>query len=215
MKEKTLKNVIQLYTFIFLIWGFYRFLFRLPEEIEELVLKPIIWLGPVFYLLFKEKENLSSIGWSGKNFFKGLYLGIGLGIIFAIEGLLTHALKYSGISFIKLAYTSLPVFLVALGVSLGTAISEETVFRGYIFSRLLRVIKDEWLASLISNLGWALIHLPISIFVLHYDVLQISIYLFLTFLFGLGSAFVFARTETITASILMHVFWGWPLILFR
>ncbi len=215
MKEKTLKNVIQLYTFIFLIWGFYRFLFRLPEEIEELVLKPIIWLGPVFYLLFKEKENLSSIGWSGKNFFKGLYLGIGLGIIFAIEGLLTHALKYSGISFIKLAYTSLPVFLVALGVSLGTAISEETVFRGYIFSRLLRVIKDEWLASLISNLGWALIHLPISIFVLHYDVLQISIYLFLTFLFGLGSAFVFARTETIIASILMHVFWGWPLILFR
>jgi len=215
MKEKTLKSITQLYVFIFLVWGFYRYLFRLPEEVEELVLKPIIWLGPVFYLLWRENEGLPSVGWSPKNLFKSLYLGIGLGMVFAIEGLLAHALKYQGLSLSKFSYTSLPVLIMAMAVSLGTAISEETVFRGYIFSRLLRVLKDEWLANLISSLGWALIHLPISIFVLHYDVLQIFIYLFLTFLFGLGSAFVFARTETIVASILLHVFWGWPLILFR
>ncbi|PJE67281.1 hypothetical protein COU95_03355 [Candidatus Shapirobacteria bacterium CG10_big_fil_rev_8_21_14_0_10_40_9] len=217
VKEKTniLKNVVTLYTFIFLIWGFYRYLFRLPEEIEELVLKPIIWLGPVFFLLFKEKASLSSLGWTGKNLFKSLYLGIGLGIIFAIEGLFTHTLKYGGISFVKLAYTSLPVFLVALGVSLGTAISEETAFRGYIFNRLWQILKNEWLANLVSSLGWALVHLPITIFVFHYNPVQILVFLILTFIFGAGSAFVFARTGTVVASVLLHVFWGWPIILFR
>ncbi|MFZ5365900.1 MAG: CPBP family intramembrane glutamic endopeptidase [Patescibacteria group bacterium] len=215
MKEKTLKYVIQLYVFIFLIWGFYRYLFRLPEEIAELVLKPLIWLGPVFYLVYKEKGSLSSIGWSTKNLFKSLYLGIFFGIIFAIEGLLTHTLKYGGISFVKLAYTSLPVFLAALGVSLGTAISEETAFRGYIFNRLWLVLKNEWIANLISSFSWVLVHLPITIFVLHYTPVQIFTYLFLTFIFGVGSAFVFARTGTIVASVLLHVFWGWPIILFR
>lgn len=215
MKEKTFKNIVWYYVFILLLWGFYRCLFRLPEEIEELVLKPIIWLVPVFYLISKEKDGLSSIGWSGKNLFKSLYLGIGIGIIFAIEGLVTHSIKYGGFSFIRPTYASLPAFVMALGVSLVTAVSEETAFRGYIFNRLHEVLKNEWLANLISSFAWTLVHLPITVFVFHYNLGQVVSFLFLTFIFGAGSAFVFARTKTVTASVLLHVFWGWPIMLFR
>jgi membrane protease YdiL (CAAX protease family) len=215
MKERNLKHLIKLYAIVLIVWGFYRFLFRFPEEIEELILKPILWLGSLFYFLWKEKASLSSVGWTNKNFFKSLYLGIGLGIFFSIEGLLAHTLKYQGISLVELSYASSLVFLVALGVSFVTALVEETVFRGYIFSRLWQILKNEWMANLISAFSWSLVHLPITIFVLHYGLLQISIYLFLTFIFGIGSAFLFARTENILSSVLLHVFWGWPIILFR
>jgi membrane protease YdiL (CAAX protease family) len=210
-----LKRVTLLYVFILLVWGFYRYLFRFPEEIEELVLKPLLWLGPVFFLLWREKKGLDSIGWSSKNLFKSLYLGVGLGILFSLEGLLTHWLKYRGFSFVNLQYQSLSVLLVALGVSLATAISEETAFRGYIFNRLWHILKNEWAANLITSFGWALVHLPITFFVFHYGFDQIVTFLVLVFVFGLASAFIFARTKTITASILLHVFWAWPIILFR
>jgi membrane protease YdiL (CAAX protease family) len=216
MSSKTeLKRVTLLYTFIFLVWGFYRFLFRLPEEIEELILKPIIWLGPVLFLLWREKKSLDSIGWSAKNLFKSLYMGIGLGMLFALEGLLTNWLKYRSFSFVNLQYQSLSVLLVAMGLSLATAISEESAFRGYIFNRLWQILKSEWAANLISSLGWALVHLPITYFVLHYNFEQMVTYLVLIFVFGVASALVFARTKTLTASILLHVFWAWPIILFR
>jgi len=216
MKSKIeFKRVTLLYVFILLVWGFYRFLFRLPDEIEELILKPILWLGPVLFLLWREKQDLDSIGWSTKNLFKSLYLGIGLGIFFAFEGLLTHWLKYHGLSFVNLQYQSFSALLVALGVSLVTAISEETAFRGYIFNRLWHLLGSEWTANLITTFGWALVHLPITFFVFHFTFEQMVTFLVLVFIFGLASAFIFARTKTITASILLHVFWAWPIILFR
>jgi membrane protease YdiL (CAAX protease family) len=210
-----LKRVTLLYTFILLVWGFYRYLFRLPEEIEELVLKPIIWLAPVIFLLWREKKGLDSVGWSVKNLFKSLYLGVGLGMLFALEGLLTHWLKYQSFSFVNLQYQSFSLLLMAMGLSLATAISEETAFRGYLFNRLWQILKSEWAANLISSFGWALVHLPITYFVLHYNFEQMVTYLVLIFIFGVASALVFARTKTITASILLHVFWAWPIILFR
>jgi membrane protease YdiL (CAAX protease family) len=31
----------------------------------------------------------------------------------------------------------------------------------------------------------------------------------------MGSAFIFSRTKNIWGSILLHVLWAWPIILFR
>ncbi|MEK7182892.1 MAG: CPBP family intramembrane glutamic endopeptidase, partial [Patescibacteria group bacterium] len=95
------------------------------------------------------------------------------------------------------------------------ALSEETVFRGFIFNRLWKAFQGEWSANLLTSSGWALIHLPVTVFVLKYDVAQAVSFLFLTFLFGVASAFVFARTGNVFSSVLLHVFWEWPIILFR
>jgi membrane protease YdiL (CAAX protease family) len=216
MKEKlALHRVFSLFAFILIIWGFYRFLFRFPETIEELVLKPLIWLGATFWVVKKlEKKPLASLGFSGKNLFKSLYWGIFLGAVFAVEGLFTNYLKYGNFSFIRLDYTQ-ATFLGAVGLSLVTAVSEETVFRGYIFNRLNQILKNEWSANVLSTFSFALIHLPITIFVLHYSLDEMAAYLLLVSFFGFGSAFVFARTGNIASSILMHVFWAWPIVLFR
>lgn len=215
-QKPSLKLVFALFSFIFVIWTIFRYFPEIfPVWVEELILKPIVWLLPTFWVVRKvEKESFVSLGFSKKNIFKSLYWGIGLGIVFALEGFLTNIFKYRGLHLISLDYTFLG-FLGTLGLSFVTALSEETVFRGYIFTRLWRLWRKEGLANIVSAFLFVLIHLPIGVFVLGYRPLVMLVYLFFVFIYGFASAFVFARTENLISSILLHVFWSWPIILFR
>jgi membrane protease YdiL (CAAX protease family) len=212
-KTTIIKNVTVYSVYLILIWAFYRFLFRLPDQVEELVVKPIIWLVPIIWLLNKEGAGITSLGLTFKKLFPAIYLSIGLGAIFVAEGLLTNFLKYGGFHFgANLGSTP---FMASLGLSFITAFSEETAFRGYIFGRLLLALKSELSANIIQTILWTAIHIPIAFFVWGYTLSQGMVYLFLTAVFGLGSAFIFGRTKNITGSVLLHVLWEWPIILFR
>lgn len=208
------RRVFGLFAFIFLVWGCYRLIFRLPENLEEFFLKPIIWLGPTFYLVFKiEKRSWSSLGFTGKNFGRAVFWGMNLGLVFSLSNLLANYLKFQDLKVIDGKGGS--TFFLPLAISLVTAISEEVVFRGYLLTRLEEVLKDETLATGLNASLFVLIHLPISIFTLHYSPVQLFIYSFLVGLFSLGSSFVFKQTGNIFASILAHSFWSWPMILFN
>lgn len=215
-KKLSLKHVFALFSFIFVVWAIYRYFPEiLPMWAEELILKPVIWLIPTFWLVKKiEKLPLASLGMTKINLFPSLYWGIGLGMVFSLEGLLTNILKYGNLSLETLQYTPLP-FIGAVALSFITAFSEELVFRGYIFNRLWQIWKKELLASIVSAILFAIIHLPIGIFVLGYAPTVMMVFLFLVFIFGIGSAFVFARTGNIASSILLHVLWSWPIVLFK
>lgn len=212
-RELILKNVTIFISYLLIVWGFYRFLFKFPDEVEELVIKPIVWLLPVVYFLRKEKLGLSSIGFTLKNLFPSIYLSIGLGAIFVFEALLINYVRYKGFNF-GANLGSLP-FMTSLGLSFATAFSEEVAFRGYLFNRVWFALKNEWNANLITSALWAFVHIPVTFFVWKLDPAAALIYLGLTTLFGIGSAFVFARTRNILSSILLHVLWEWPIILFR
>lgn len=212
-KTTIIKNVTVYSVYLILIWAFYRFLFRLPDQVEELVVKPVLWLLPIFWFARKEGFGISSLGLTFKKLFPAIYLSIGLGAIFVAEGLLTNFLKYGGFSF-GANLGSVP-FAASLGLSFVTAFTEETAFRGYIFGRLLIVLKNELIANVIQTLLWTAIHVPIVFFVWDYSLSQGIVYLSLTALFGMGSAFIFGRTKNITGSVLLHVLWEWPIILFR
>lgn len=213
MRDK-LRPISRLYIFIFVFWGLYRLIFRLPEDIEEIILKPLIWLLPTFYIVFRiEKRSFSSLGYSVKNFRSDVTKGFLFGILFILVGISFNFLRYGHFSIQNLPAKE--VFLPALILSFITAISEETVFRGYIFNRLSEFIKNNGMANLVSSIGFSLIHLPIVIFVYHYGLPQIFIYLILILLSSLGSGLLFSWTKTIWASILIHVFWSWPVVLLR
>lgn len=215
MPSKTVlvKHSTILAVYLLIVWGFYRFLFQLPETVEELFIKPATWLTPVFIFVNREKLGISSLGFTFKNLFPAVYYALGLGVIFAIEALIINMVKYGSINF-GANIGSLP-FTTSLGLSFATAFSEEVAFRGYIFNRLWLVMKNEWLANIISSAMWAAVHVPITFFVWKLDIGAAILYLILTTLFGIGSAFVFARTKNIFSSILLHVMWEWPIILFR
>ena len=212
----SLKHVLALFSFIFVCWSFYRYLPQfLPLWFEELALKPLIWVLPTIWLVKKiEKQPLASLGFTTKKIFPALYWGIGLGLVFAFEGFLTNIFKYKGLNLVALDYSSVE-FLGLFLISLVTAFSEEIVFRGYLFTRLWQIWHSEGLANLVSSLLFVIIHLPIGIFVLSYNPMVMLAYLFFVFVFAFGSAFVFGRTRNIMASILLHIFWSWPIILFR
>jgi len=210
MKDK-LRLVGRLYLIIFVFWGLYRLIFRLPDYIEEIVLKPIVWLGPTFYIVFKiEKRDLSSLGYSVKNFGSSLLRGLLFGFLFLLVGLSLNYLK-GGVSLVQ-NFPSVNLFLPIFLLSFVTAISEETVFRGYIMNRLSNILKNDFAANIISSFGFCLIHLPITIFVYHYVLPKAFIFLLLIFLSSLGSGLVFSWTKTIWASIIIHVFWAWPIV---
>lgn len=212
-KETAIKHATIISVYLLIVWGFYRFLFKLPEEVEELIIKPVIWLGPVFYFLKKEKKGLSTLGITTKNLFPAIYYALFLGVIFAIEGVVVNVIKHDSISFN--ANIGEKALLVALGLSFATAISEEITFRGFIFNRVWHALKDPWSSNLITSFVWALVHVPIAVFWWELDVAGMASYLILTTVFAIGSSFVFARTRNVAASILLHVLWEWPIILFR
>lgn len=209
-----IKNVTVYSTYLIVIWAFYRFLFQFPEQIEELVIKPVLWLVPLFYYTF-QKEHLgpSSLGFTFKNLFPAIYISIGLGALFLLEAILANYFKYGSFNFAA-NIGNLPLFS-SLGLSFGTAISEETAFRGYIFNRLWFVTRSQWVSNLISSALWTVVHVPIAFFVWKLDGVSAIIYLALTAAFGIGSAYIFSRTKNIFGSILLHVLWEWPIILFR
>ncbi len=212
-KEIVLKHATILAAYLFVVWGLYRLLFKLPEEVEELFVKPIIWLAPVVFFLKKENQTISSLGISGKKLFPAIYFVIGLGALFTIEGLIINFVKYGGLNFT--ANLGEKSVLASLGISFATAFSEEISFRGYLFNRLWWALGNEWLANVLTSICWSLIHIPITFFVWEMELGAAGAYLVLIFLFGMGSAFVFARTRNVFSSIFLHVLWEWPIILFR
>lgn len=212
-KVNIVKNVTKYATFLVVFWGFYRFLFKFPDEIEELIIKPLVWLIPILYFSNKEKLGLSSLGITFTNLFQSVYLSLGLGSVFVIVALIANYFKYGFLNF-GANIGNLPL-MASLGLSFATSFSEEIAFRGYIFGRLLSVLKDDLKANLVQTAVWTIIHIPIAFFVWKLNLTAGFIYLFLTALFGYGSALIYGKTKNIFGSIFLHVLWEWPIILFR
>jgi membrane protease YdiL (CAAX protease family) len=212
-KEIALKNSALLAAYLLIVWGFYRFLFKFPEEIEELLIKPVIWLLPVLYFVRKEQKGLASLGITLNNLFPSIYLSLFLGILFAVEGVFVNFIKYKGVDF-GANIGQIP-FWGALGISMATAISEEVAFRGFLFNRVWHAIGSEWRANILTSMVWAIVHVPVAVFWWELNLGATLGFLILTTIFAIGSAFVFARTRNVFSSILLHVLWEWPIILFR
>lgn len=214
MKEKkSLKTVFLYALFLLVVWSLYRVFFNLSPFIEEIIIKPLIWLLPIFIILRKKKDRLISLGITSKNLFPAIYLSLALGSIFAIEAIFLNFVKYNGFNFS--ANIGDQAFFFSIILSFITAFSEEVSFRGYMFSRIWKATGNEWLANLVTTGIWALIHVPVMVFVLKLDLASLLIQLFITAIFGIGSAFLFARTRNVFSSVFLHVLWEWPIILFR
>lgn len=212
-KVLTIKDTTVFFTYLLIVWGFYRLLLQVPDPFDEVMVKPLVWLLPVYFLLKKEKLTWESVGVTSKNAFKAIYFALFLGFIFAFEGVLINFMKYDGLSFA--ANVGERSLIASLLISFVVATSEEIAFRGYIFSRLKVLFSSELRAALISSVGWVLIHMPIAIFDWKLAIGPLLGYLLLVFAFGFASCVLFARTKNILSSILLHVLWAWPIILFR
>jgi len=204
------KSIYLIWFGIFLVWIFYRVTFKFPEWVDELIVKPLVFVGPVIWFVkTREKRGPESLGFSRKNLFSDLYIGVGIGLLFAIEGFLANFIKYGNFSFVPINALTSVGLIPFLVLSLVTAISEETLGRGFLYNRLFEEGRNQFGAAIISSVLFLLLHVPILFVQLNLTGGSLVVYLISVFLLGVTNCYLFTfRGNRLTVPILVHLFWN-------
>lgn len=202
--DKAGKRVVLYYLYLWIGWGLFRWLFSLPEAIEELWIKPVVWLLPIWFLRAAEKERDR---WFRGNIWKAGLAGLGLGVL------------YSGVTVLsrRMAGVEVESWLGVdrygmVGVGLVTAIVEQLAFAGFIFYSLKERIESRWGVAVIVGALFGLLHIPIgiSLYGLHGWALALVVVLF--GLIQIGNVWLVGETDNVLSAIMAHwlvgIFWG-------
>lgn len=209
------ERTYQVWGWVALAWALYRYFFRFPEWVDEFLVKPAVFIAPiVWYVTSIEKRNLSSLGLSTKGIFKNLYIGFGFGFLFALEGFVSNAIKYKSIQIAPLdAFTQYGLGMMLL-LSLATAISEEILSRGFVFTRLLEAKRGIWFSATVSTLLFVLLHVPILVLSLKLQGASLILFFVTDFILGFANSLLLFNTGSLVAPILIHVFWNMTVALY-
>lgn len=184
-----MKRLFYYYLYLFLVWGSFRIFVELPEVIEELWFKPVIWIVPLFWWnLSRNKERLEMFKGKG---FNSLILGLSVGLFYLII--------LRGADFSDLLVSS-----SLWGIVLATSITEELVFSGFVAGYLAKS-KSLKFSLVIVSLMVALLRLPILIFVYEASVLQIMGAMLFVAASGAINAWIRLRTGNVTGSIVARL----------
>ena len=177
--------------------------------------KPLVFVAPVLWYVQKyEKKKLSTLGLSAKNLFPSIYLGLGFGFVFALEGFVANVIKYGEPLFRPLPVVTeygIPLLLV---LSIATAFSEELLCRGFIFTRIFESKKNLIYAASISAILFFLLHVPMLVTTAKLSGLILVIFILTDLILGFANAMLFFQTQSLIAPILVHVFWNMTVVMF-
>lgn len=213
-QESPTEPILRVWAWILLAWSLYRYFFHLPEWADELIFKPLVFILPVIWYVRRiEKKPLSSLGITANNFFQSLYIGLGFGAVFALEGFVAHALKYGKLDVNPIAaFRQYGFFLLFL--SLATAISEELLSRGFIFSRIYEKTKNLFSSALTSSLLFVLLHVPMLLTINRLQGSTLILFFVTDFILAYANSMLFASTRSLVAPILVHIFWNMTVALY-
>jgi membrane protease YdiL (CAAX protease family) len=207
-------SVFRLWAWILLAWSLYRYFFKLPEWADEFIFKPLVFVAPViWYVRKKEKQSLATLGITRRNFFTSVYIGIGFGVAFALEGLVTHAIKYGTWDVNPIAaFQQYGFFLIIL--SLATACTEELLSRGFVFNRLYEKTKNLAYSSVVSSVMFVLLHIPILVTMTKLHGMTLILFLITDFVLAIANSLLYYNTGSLVAPILVHIFWNMTVALY-
>jgi membrane protease YdiL (CAAX protease family) len=212
------REVFLIWFLIFLIWAFYRAYFSLPEAFDEFIAKPLIFLGPVAYLVFvREKKGIRELGFgaSPRNVMLDIYIGVILGILFAMQGLLANYVKYGTLALaVPDAVRGSGGILLFLLINTATSIAEEVLGRGFLYNRLFRTSGNQMGSALISSMLFLLLHLPIMLTRLHLMGASLIVYPISILILGITNCYLFSLRGSLTLPILVHTFWNMTVALY-
>lgn len=209
------ESTYRVWGWVVLAWALYRYFFRLPEWADEFIFKPLVFVAPVFwYVRWKERRRLDSLGLTTKNLFTSIYIGLGFGFVFGLEGLVANAIKYGKLQIVPIAaFTEYGMGMLLL-LSLATAFSEEVLSRGFVFRRLIEGKKGLLFASLASTAMFVVLHLPILAFSLKLQGIELLLFFITDFVLGFANSLLLYNTGSLIAPILVHVFWNMTVALY-
>jgi membrane protease YdiL (CAAX protease family) len=111
----------------------------------------VLWI----FMRFVHKEKFIHLGFSVKNRFREVILGIGIGALILGGGFLV-LLAQNEIRWERILFDSHEL-LISLGLYLIVALVEETLFRGYVLRNLM-VSFNKYLALVVSSILFAAMH---------------------------------------------------------
>jgi len=212
--SEAVSPIYRVWGWILLAWSVYRYLFQFPEWVDEFIFKPLFFVLPVvWYVVKKEKRRLDSVGITGKNFFNSLYIGIGFGMIFAIEGILAHFVKYKNFSVNPIAAFDNYGFGLVL-ISLATAFSEELLCRGFLFNRIFEKTKKLAPSVVLGAILFVLLHVPMLLTINKLQGVTLVIFFLTDFILAAANSMLYATTGSLLAPILVHLFWNMTVALY-
>lgn len=170
--------------YLLLVWGSFRYFIHLPEVMEELWFKPLIWLVPLFWwnLALPSKITMFSKRW-----WPSIWWGVVLGGFYFI---LIRKLDFGSWK---------PEVLM---IALATAITEEMVFSGFVAGYLEKIQKGKWLNWLIIGLMVMVVRLPVLWFVYKVGLKESLGVLLFAGASGAMNAWIRVKTGNVTGSIL-------------
>lgn len=215
IRKALLERTYTIWGLVLIAWALYRVYVHQPEWVDELVIKPLIFLGPtLYYVLTREKRSLASIGLSGEKFFRNVYLGLGFGMLFAIEGVVANAIKYGKFSFAPIITVTGASLLLYVVLSVVTAFSEEVFVRGFLYTRLKEGYQSELKAMLVSTAMYFLLLVPIIFTVSKLSGVTLLIFVMTNLIMSLANTMIFNETKTVTVPVLIHAFWNMAVALY-
>ena len=119
------------------------------------ILRDLGLVSLILFFVWRNGEPINWVGWTFKNSWKEIGLGIGLYIPFFIAaGFLERALQVAGLSVPSIPLPSVAAkgmgeLLLAIGLVAVVAMAEETIFRGYLILRLKAITASPATAALL------------------------------------------------------------------
>ncbi len=161
----------------------------LPEAVEELWFKPVIWLVPLFWWNLSLKERVIVFG-------RKWFLSVTLGLIMAA----TYFLLFRRFNLTNIQWT-----WDLAGVGIATAVTEELVFSGFVMGYMEKLKKSRWVSLVTVAVLVMTVRLPILLFVYRLGWKELSGALLLTGATGAINAWIRAETGSAVGSILARM----------
>lgn len=128
------------------------------------IVRDLLLLAVVLFFIRRSGQSVRDLGWIRAGLWTEVRVGVLLFPLFFFgTALLQMALRALGLSGLSeppgyLMPSGAPQLLLALGFIGVVAVTEETIFRGYLLLRLRAITRSSWAALLLSSLVFALGH---------------------------------------------------------
>lgn len=202
--------MLLLFLIVFSGWTLVRLLVPINNGWEEILIKPIIFLLPTWFVLRSKSliTFLSEVGFKRKDLTEAILWGVGAAIALIIfNELIRHFTHNKSLNWLSLTVFSWP-FLFNLLVSICTAINEEIVFRGVFFRKLFTNQNNLFFALSFSTIAFVVLHIPRAIFILKFSPANLAIYLYLLLFLSVINTLLIWKTKNLTTSIVTHTLWN-------
>lgn len=189
---------------ILIVWSLYRSYFRLPIEIDELIVKPLVFVLPIIYFIQKiEKKNpFKSLWLDLKKLPTDLLISLGFFLIL----LLIYAFLATN-NLLSFEIKNLHNLGKILLINFSTAFTEDTLSLGFVLKKLYEEKKNLLNSVFLSAVLYFILRIPV-LFTEPSLTGQALLYTMLTsFLLSFSLGIVFLIRKSLWLPIFLHFFY--------